>query len=124
MTNEKWLNTLSTEEKAKFLVRSCNFCSRGCVDKYRSENVCENGVKEWLQKKHIDPMPKLQIGDVLTSITNRTFIVVHKDYVYDVSDERIASLNWVLGVYTNVDVSRVDINGKCQSIWRADNGKE
>lgn len=93
----------------------CNYGSTNCMG-------CVKGITEWLNAERIEPMPELQVGDVLTSRTNRTFIVVHKDYVYDVSDERIASLNWVLSVYAIVDVSRVDVNGKCQSIWRADNG--
>lgn len=65
MTNEAWLNTLSTEEKAKFLVKSCNFCSRDCIDKYSSERVCENGIAEWLKQSHQNPMTELKAGDYI-----------------------------------------------------------
>lgn len=65
MTNEEWLGGLSTEEKAKFLARSCNFCSYDCDNNYCSENHCENGIKEWLKKKHKEPMPTLKAGDIV-----------------------------------------------------------
>ena len=66
MTNEEWLSRLSTQEKAKFLVRNCNYCSYDCDNDYCSENHCENGIKEWLSKKHIETMPEIKIGDVLS----------------------------------------------------------
>lgn len=55
MTNEKWLNTLGTEEKAKFLVRNCNLCIYDCDNNYCSENHCRNGIKAWLEREHIEP---------------------------------------------------------------------
>jgi hypothetical protein len=65
MTNEEWLNTLGTEEKAKFLIRNCNLCIYDCDNNYCSENTCENGIKKWLKREHIEPMPTLKVGDVL-----------------------------------------------------------
>lgn len=65
MTNEKWLNTLSIEEKAKFLVRSCNFCIHDCDNNDCSENHCKDGINEWLNAEHKEPMPELKAGDVI-----------------------------------------------------------
>lgn len=66
MTNEEWLNTLSTEEKAKFIARSCNLCSYDSDNDYCADslNVCKKGIKEWLKKKHIERMPKIEKGDI------------------------------------------------------------
>ena len=65
MTNEEWLNTLSIEEKAKFFARFCNLCIYDSSDKNCLENHCENGIKEWLKKKHIEPIPILKVGDIV-----------------------------------------------------------
>lgn len=123
MTNREWLNGLDDRKIVELIVPLGCEC-KYCIIKTNCDHVlgnCYDKMAEWLKQTHKKPMPELQVGDVLTSDINRTFIVVHRDYAYDSSDERIDSLNWVLGVYTIVDVSRVDINGKCQSIWRADN---
>ena len=122
MTNREWLNKLSDKELAGELhgCKHCAYIGEFCCERPEYKN-CVDGITEWLNAEHIEPMPELQVGDVLTSNTNQTFIVVHKDYAYDVSEERIDSLNYVLSVYAIVDVSRFDINGKCQLIWRADN---
>ncbi len=64
MTNEEWLNSLNTEEKAKFLHDiqfSCNTCTLTSFRFYKSNIMkcplqvsCakENGIVEWLKQPH------------------------------------------------------------------------
>lgn len=59
-TNEEWLNTLSTEKKAEFLVKivmtAMHPVKRGGVD---MEKAIEE-VTEWLKKPHKDGNEKTQ----------------------------------------------------------------
>lgn len=63
MTNEEWLNSLNTTEKANWLqgtTFSCNVCTQSQFEWYRKhEEYCplhcacckENGFESWLQEK-------------------------------------------------------------------------
>lgn len=127
MTNEKWLNTLSTEEKAKFLVRSlrsCNFCIYDCVDKNCLENTCENGIKEWLKKEHKEPMPELKEGDCIFFREGSNVyraMCVHGNIVYCIENARCHIFDGKLKEDTFA-IKRYKIStGTLEDIWRADN---
>lgn len=64
MTNEEWLNSLNTEQKAKWLSRYMGICSV-CenADKFDDDACCENGIcpygednrkafEMWLRQEH------------------------------------------------------------------------
>ncbi len=61
MTNEEWFCSLSTEEKANFLLRifgNCGWCRDGGNPKFCPtdfENSClfeDDGLVKWLKEKH------------------------------------------------------------------------
>lgn len=119
MTNEEWLNTLSTEEKAKIIARSCNLCSYDSDNGYCADslNVCKNGIKEWLKKKHIEPMPELEAGDIVVygglsyvAISSTTLVCREMEKQYRLED-------------INSKIKNIQrYNGSTyQCIWRADN---
>jgi len=73
MTNREWLNSLSNEELAKWKI--LNMCAV-CVYAINEGEICQNGgrdirkgcplgISEWLNKKHIEPMPTLKAGDIV-----------------------------------------------------------
>ena len=122
MTNEEWLNTLSTEEKAKFIARSCNLCSYDSDNGYCSDsfNVCKNGIKEWLKREHIEPMPEIKIGDVIycNICKSRARFVV-------MSDIHASNLNGIFIRWREKnDIWKIermnDETGFLEVIWRAD----
>jgi hypothetical protein len=67
MTNREWLFSLSDEELAvRILYDHCRCCinhdSVGCKG---GNCIGKDGVIEWLNKKHKEPMPTLKVGDIV-----------------------------------------------------------
>ena len=117
MTNEQWLNTLSTEEKANFFVKNCNLCIHDCVDKYRSENICENGIKEWLKKEHKEPLPILKVGDIVQTKSYCRYVAIDSIVLVKTeSKERVFLCD--IGAIDKIWRSE---GAEYQCIWKADN---
>lgn len=107
-------------------VRACEVCSYFEDDEcslkgYAGSRECNGGRIKWLNQED-NPMPKLECGDILTSLNKLIYVVVQEDYVYDVSEDSIISLKKAFEIDPIVDVTRVDLDGKRQFIWQeADN---
>ena len=99
MTNRECLRLKNNKELARLINKndSCDFCIRSINGDCESERCveseyCEEGIEEWLEQGHIESMPNLNIGDILTSNMNRDFIVVAEGYVFNVTDEQVSSI--------------------------------
>lgn len=116
MTNEEWLNTLSVEKKAKFLARSCNFCSYDCANDYCSENHCEEGIKEWLKKKHIEPMPEIKAGDLVFYSKESYYVALTPDKLVTLRGYVVVDLENAIRKDCIIAVKRY-MNGELTTIW-------
>lgn len=122
MTNREWLNSLSNEELARFILHDkCDSCSlesktEGCHMK------CAEGITEWLDKKRTEPMAEIKIGDLLTFAgkkTEYTGIVVDDDTVFLHAEEKRHYLK--LLIKDCVNIRRYDCwKDEWETIWRAD----
>lgn len=67
MTNREWLNNLNNVAMAyKILPPGCE-CEY-CIINANCNHIagdCINKLVEWLNKKHIEPMPTLKVGDIV-----------------------------------------------------------
>lgn len=107
MTNEKWLNTLSVEKKARVISDNCAYCTY-------------HEITEWLNKKHLEPMPEIKIGDVLD--------VVLEDGCWYNGFCVAKGIVYILGECICKEIKEVKIksisrwsSGGMEEIWRADN---
>jgi hypothetical protein len=129
MTNEEWLNTLSTEEKAKFIARSCNLCSYDGDNGYCSDslNVCKNGIKEWLKREHIEPMPELQVGDIIVVLLDKGLINKIVVALIVMGDKHASDLNGVMYNLKDLNIRAIkrmnNTNERVETIWRCDNDR-
>lgn len=66
MTNREWLNKLSDKELAGELhgCKHCAYIGEFCCERPEYKN-CVDGITEWLNAEHIEPMPELQVGDIV-----------------------------------------------------------
>ena len=126
MTNEEWLNKLSTEEKAKFLARSCNFCSYECGKGYCSEAHCEGGIKLWLKKENIEPMPEIKAGDIVDTNTGLSYVAISPMTLVSRSQRQQYNLEDITkkiptGITRRI-IRILRYDGDCyQTIWSAEN---
>lgn len=126
MTNREWLNSLSDEELAKWLDKTAN-CTV-CVNHVAGESSCPmsdcvGGISRWLKQKHTEPMPKIQIGDVLEVVLKGgnwyDGICVAKGIVYIMGE-------CICKEITEVKIKAISrwSSGSMQEIWRADNANK
>ena len=116
MTNEEWLNTLSIEKKAKIFAKFCNLCIYGSSDKDCLENVCENGIKEWLKKEHKEPIPTLKAGDIVQTKPYCRYVAIDSIILVRAENkERV----FLCDIGNIVQVWRSE-GAEYQCIWRAD----
>ena len=63
MTNREWICNLSNKELARVISDSCTYCTyhanRNC------SGGCVEGITAWLKQERIEPMPELQVGDIV-----------------------------------------------------------
>ena len=53
MTNREWLNNLSNEDFAYFMIATCNMCAnagKDCTE--HNEMYCYEGCVKWLEQEH------------------------------------------------------------------------
>ena len=89
MNNREWLNNLNNRAMAEKILPpgcECEYCILN-ADCNHITGVCVNKLVEWLEQEHIEPMPKLRIGDVLRfkfkdGLLKYTGSVVGEGYMY------------------------------------------
>ena len=88
MTNKEWLNLNNRVMAEKILPPGCEceYCVLN-ADCNHIAGDCINKLVEWLEQEHIEPMPKLRIGDVLRfrlkdDLQKYTASVVGEGYIY------------------------------------------
>lgn len=128
MTNREWLRSLSNKELTKLICNhgSCYFCSyreNKCIDDTLFQD-CENGICEWLNSEHDNPMPEIRIGDAVYSYyrdeSRAMFIVMSNIHA---SDSHGVIVRW-----RELDriwkIARMnDAKEMLEVIWRADNDR-
>lgn len=62
MTNREWLEKLSDEELAHFIVLGDDYCHPEDDDMFCTGDVCQHCVLKWLTQEHPNPMPELKAG--------------------------------------------------------------
>ena len=127
MTNREWLNNLNNRAMAEKILPpgcECEYCILN-ADCNHITGVCINKLVEWLEQEHIEPMPKLNDGDILrfkfgNSGEVYTASVVGEGYMYS-PDSGYGLTTIDDNHHRIVEVWR--FNGKrLETIWRADNG--
>lgn len=128
MTNRKWLRGMSDKELARQVNNSdsCDYCIRSmngdCKSEYcESSEYCEEGIVEWLEQEHIEPMPRIKIGDVIYCNINKSkarFVVM--------SDTHASNLHGVMVRWRELNniwkIERMnDEKEMVEVIWRRDN---
>lgn len=80
----------------------------------------EDGIKEWLNEKHIEPMPELKAGDILLSTTpSEYYIAVASDKLLTARSLMVLDLEKLLRHDQIACIKRW--NGtKIETIWRYD----
>lgn len=125
MTNREWLNSLSNEKMAEKLHEKgkCGLC----IWEYKECMDCANGITQWLNKKHIEPMPEIKAGDFIYTKTEEygSMLLIcvkeEKDKIlYIIDKETCVSLSAFL--YKEIrKICRYDSKKHCiKEIWRAD----
>ena len=127
MTNREWLRGKNNKELAKLINKNdtCDFCVRSINGDCDSEcctssEYCEEGIVEWFNMKHIEPFPKLHIGDILQfrfkdGLLIYTASVVGEGYMY--SDSECELIEITDSRYKIIEVRRFD-GEKLEIIWR------
>lgn len=66
MTNREWLNKLSDKELAGELhgCKQCAYNGKFGCERPEYKN-CVDGIMEWLNSKHDNPMPEIEAGDYI-----------------------------------------------------------
>lgn len=119
MKNIDKVRTMTAEELAKLCQNRCKMCV--CQEKYYCRNSCAEGIVEWLQQEHIEPMPEIKIGDVIycNICKSRARFVVMSD-IYAINLKGIF-IRW----REKNDIWKIermnDGTGFLEVIWRADN---
>lgn len=66
MTNREWylnkLNAMTNEELADYIEAEVVPWCKACCCKACCPDNCAKCAKEWFDKKHIEPMPELEVG--------------------------------------------------------------
>lgn len=123
------IQQMSVEDLADLL---SNSNCRGCIAKElcnqylgttKGENLCREVFIEWLEQEHIEPMPRIKIGDVIyCNIGNSKamFVVM--------SDTFASNLRGVMARWRELnDIWKIermnDEKEMLEVIWRRDNDK-
>lgn len=119
MKNIDKIRAMSARELAKELCFSCCFCIHS--DNFCKNNDCYESRLEWLNQES-NPMPKIQIGDVLEVVLKGgnwyDGICVAKGVVYIMGE-------CICKEITEVKIKAISrwSSGSMEEIWRADNGQ-
>jgi len=114
MTNRKWLRGMSNEEMAKLISNhnSCYFClykGGKCIDDTQLL-LCENGICEWLNSEHGNPMPEIRVGDVLQ------FKIGDSNKIYTAT---VIREDWMFSLDIDCGLARIsDSYYKVVELWR------
>ena len=128
MTNYEWLNALSVEKKAEWIewlddTTTCEVCAYHIDEEKfcKPLQLCKEGIIEWLNAKHIEPMPEIKIGDVV-------FVRIggHFEKLVVMSDVYASNLHNMMVRWRELDdikkIERMnDEKEMMECIWRADN---
>ena len=122
MTNRKWLENMSDEELASFMDKktSCEICIHGSYDGCGMN--CQKNIAEWLKQKHTEPMPELQIGDILYTETGWSYVAISPMTLVGRDQIKQCNIEDINNIVTRMRVKsiyRYD-GGFYQIIWRAD----
>lgn len=125
MTNREWLNSLSNEEIAKVINQSCcRLCIGKNDGKYCYEHDCDEGIKEWLNKKHIEPMPEIKAGDYIVYKKGGSLyraVCVYGNIVYRIDRGWCCNYGDEMQEKT-ISIKRYDVaNGTLEDVWKAEN---
>lgn len=121
MTNREWLNSLSNEKLAEKLHEKgkCGLC----IWEYKECMDCANGITQWLDKKHIEPMPQIKEGDYIlyeySNVVYRAFCV-YGNIVYLIDRGVCTNFGGEIKESTIVIKRYDNIKGTLEDIWRAD----
>lgn len=134
MTNREWLRSLSNKELTKLICNhgSCFFCSyraNKCMDDTLFQD-CENGICEWLNSEHGNPMPEMKAGDFIYTKTKEygcLILVCVKEeegkILSSIDKEKCVSLSAFM--YKEIrKICRYDNKKHCMTeIWSADDDR-
>ena len=118
MTNEEWLNGLSTEDKVDIIIRgACSICVHKdeCI---LPEHSCRDGIMKYLQQTHVKPMPKLVKGDILK------LKFMYKDGTYRLEEATYLGRDIICVHYQGVASLRFYINDISEIYRLAETGKQ
>ena len=127
MTNREWLNSLSDEELAKWLdkIANCTVCvnhvagGSSCL-----MSDCVGGISRWLKQKRTEPMPELQVGDIICVLLDKGLINKIVVCLIVMSDKHASDLNGVMYNLEDLNIRTIkrmnNTNERVEIIWRAD----
>lgn len=125
MTNLEKIRAMSAEELAS-LINEDSTCGL-CVHRHKActrESNCWQGVVEWLNKKYIEPMPELQVGDIIVVLLDKGLINKIVVGLIVMSDKYASNINGVMYNLEDLNIRTIkrmnNTNERVEVIWRRD----